>query len=94
MLNIINTVVKKTSEDLNKVFDEIIIEGLRRKGFTFNSREDAERFIKQFCRCEQYSESRLFFVKDEPFLRCPVDHLDITLHGHSIEVNFKEFSYL
>jgi len=44
--DIIDDVIGRLSSELNKKLEDYIIEGLKRKGFEF------ETFIKNNCRCE------------------------------------------
>lgn len=54
---------------LNKQLDDLLIEGLRRKGFEFKDRMELVAFIKSNCRCEDRTgiKQRTYFVKDIPF---------------------------
>ena len=50
--DIIDDVIDRISSELNKKFEDYIIEGLKRKGFEFKNRLELETFIKNNCRCE------------------------------------------
>jgi len=54
---------------LNKKLEDLIIEGLKRKGFKFENRHELEQFIKSNCRCEDRMDikQRTYFVNDIPF---------------------------
>jgi len=60
---------KMLREMLTQV-DNVIIEGLKRKGFTFLTRRDLNYFIELRCTCEDFPHKKLkvFLVDDEPFL--------------------------
>lgn len=73
--NTINTgvqnVLRKANKVLNKQLEDAFIEGLKRKGFEFQNREDLGDFIKKRCRCETdvHQNNRLYFVDDIPFFQ-------------------------
>jgi len=72
----ISDLISKLSEQLNKKVDDLIVEGLKRKGFVFENRNDIEKFIQSNCRCEDNIDlkKRTYFVNDTPFF----------LHGYEI----------
>lgn len=56
--------------ELSAKMDELIVEGLARKGYEFNNRLDLEQFIKSHCNiigCG-FHQYRIFYVKNIPFL--------------------------
>jgi len=63
-------IVSKTLAELNERLDQLLVEGLKRKGFVFSTKVKLERFIKNRCRVEEYtvSNQKLFYVNDKPFL--------------------------
>jgi len=56
--------------DLHSKFDDIVIQGLKLKGFEFKDREETENFIKSRCRCEDkpHIKEKVYFVDNIPFL--------------------------
>ena len=55
---------------LNKKFEDLVVEGLKKKGFEFENRVELEAFIKSNCRCEENIElnQRIYFIDNTPFL--------------------------
>jgi hypothetical protein len=62
-------VVNRLSFELNKRFEDYIIEGLKRKGFEIENKIELENLINSNCRCEDRtgSKQRIYFVNDIPF---------------------------
>ncbi len=50
--DIIHDVIGRISNELNKQLENLIIEGLKRKGFEFKHRIELEAFVKERCRYE------------------------------------------
>lgn len=48
--------------------DELAIEGLAKKGFTFKTKDELIDFIKSNCVCECFGFIRRYFVNNIPFL--------------------------
>ena len=67
--DIINDVIGSFSNHLTSKMDNLIIEGLKIKGFEFNNKIELESFIKERCRCEDNiaSKERIYYVDDIPF---------------------------
>jgi len=59
--------------------DNHFIEGLKRKGFEFEDKEEMIEFIKKHCRCEDdvSLKERIYYVNEIPFF----------LHYYDIEIN-------
>lgn len=66
----INEIINQIAKNLSDKFDDLIIEGLKNKGYIFNNRLQTENFIKEYCRCEDNIniQQRIYYVKDIPFL--------------------------
>lgn len=79
MENQVETLVNSLIEGLAIKLDDIIIEGLKRKGFEFANKKDIESFIKANCKCEDmvHIKQRTYYVNNVPFL----------LHCYEIEVD-------
>lgn len=77
--SIIDSAVKKASNELIKKFDDLIIEGLKRKGFEFNNKSDLIDFTIQNVRCEDNVDlqEKIYYVNDIPFF----------LHVYKIDFN-------
>lgn len=72
-------IVKKLIEGLSNKIDEIIIEGLRLKGYTFKNFIDLSNFISNNCKCIDNVplQQKTFYVNDIPFL----------LHNYEVKIN-------
>ena len=46
------SVMVKLNTEISKKFDEYIVEGLKRKGFEFETKEELISFISNNCTCE------------------------------------------
>jgi len=70
MEDIQNIIIENLSKGLANRFDEIFIEGLKRKGFIFESRAKLNEFVCANCKCEdnQQLEEKIFYVNNIPFL--------------------------
>jgi len=89
--NFQNEICGKLSSD----FDSIILEGLKRKGFTFNNRETTEDFIKGRCKKVEHTNSNehFFLVDGTPFLK--VDYApDFKMEGNVASASLGKFTYL
>jgi len=69
-MNIQEQITNEITQNLSNKFDEIILEGLKLKGFEFENRYEIEAFIKLNCRCEDniQHQQKIFYVKNIPFL--------------------------
>lgn len=67
---IASSVVNSLSEGFVSKLENLIIEGLKRKGFEFESRIEIENFIKKNCEClDNVSlQERVYYVNSIPFL--------------------------
>jgi hypothetical protein len=65
---------------MHKTMNDLMIEGLKRKGFEFNNRIELEEFIKSKVRCEDRVDikQRVYFANDIPFF----------LHDYNIQNDF------
>lgn len=70
MSDLVTEVISKATNELAGRLDEIVIEGLSRKGFTFENRRDIEAFIVENCRRirDPFSKVDTYYVKNERFL--------------------------
>jgi len=59
----------KIANNIMSQFEIKLIEGLKRKGFEFETRYELERFIKMRCRCidDVKAEQRIYYVDNIPF---------------------------
>ena len=62
-------VTKELANGLANRFDEIFVEGLLLKGFSFNSKEELHDFAKENCFREVSDNVSVFKVKGKPFLQ-------------------------
>ena len=74
-------------DQINKKFEELIIEGLKRKGFEFKNRMELENFIKSNCKCEDIvtKKKRTYLVNGVPFL--------IHFYGIKVDINSMNSDY-
>jgi hypothetical protein len=65
----INYMVARISSELNKNLEDLVIEGLKRKGFEFEDKIELEEFLKLHCKCEDTMDlkQRIYFVNGNPF---------------------------
>ena len=63
------SVMEKLNTDISKIFDEYIVEGLKRKGFEFETKEELISFISNNCTCEidDNLDCRIYLVNGLPF---------------------------
>ena len=68
--HLIGDAIKNIQNNLLNKLDNLIIEGLRRKGFVFENKNDLEKFIITNCRSEDNSEKKqkTYFVFEAPFV--------------------------
>lgn len=59
----------RITNDIKSQMEIKLIEGLKRKGFEFETRYELYRFVKMRCRCEDNveAEQRIYYVDDIPF---------------------------
>jgi len=69
-MNLKEQITEEITKKLSNKFDDIIIEGLKLKGFEFDNENDLRNFIKQNCSCEDNLsiQQRVYFVNGIPFL--------------------------
>ena len=62
-------IMNSVSNDLAKKFDDILIEGLKKKGFEFNDKIELQNFIKENCTIldREDLKQRTYLVKNVPF---------------------------
>ena len=72
----INDMISRLTQDLNEQFEKAVVEGLKRKGFTFTDKDSLYEFVKTSCRCEDNVElkEKLYFVGNDPFLLWDYKH--------------------
>ncbi len=68
--NLISDAIQELQRKLLEKLDELIVKGLKIKGFTFENRIDLEKFIETNCEmadCPELKE-RTYYVNKIPFL--------------------------
>lgn len=67
--NSFNELTRKLCTDLHSQLEDAIIEGLKRKGYEFETKFELEQFAKDRCRCEDnvHFQERVYYVDDTPF---------------------------
>jgi len=91
--------VNKLCKDLNNQLDSCFIEGLKRKGFEFETKPELEQFIIEHCRCEDNVDfkERVYYVDYIPFFlhRYEVGVETITEDRKiTMSANYGSFAYL
>ena len=78
-----NEAVSSLINGLYNKLENYIIEGLKRKGYTFKTRTELEQFVKDHCRCEDNVDlkERVYYINDIPFF----------LHNYAIEMTGPTF---
>lgn len=80
-----------------KQFEDCITEGLKRKGFEFNSFIELEKFIRTNCRCERLKNNTIIYlVNDDPFLVYQSQNpseMKITENDGYISINYSPGTY-
>lgn len=69
--DVVNNIISMVYNDLNSQLETAVINGLKLKGFEFNTRYELEKFVKNHCRCEDNInlEERIYYVNEKPFLK-------------------------
>ncbi len=99
-MNIQELAIQQLTNGLSNKFDDLIIEGLKRKGFEFKNIREAESFIRENCRCEDYTHEqiRVYFVNDIPFIlheyKIEMPDIDFTNNGPKITASYGSYAYL
>lgn len=77
VLDLQRDMAQRYLDAINAKIDDLITEGLRRKGYTFETRYQMIRFIRKYCRCEiSHLKEKKYFVKEVPFLLF-VENIDV-----------------
>jgi len=90
-------ITAKLAIELNKKLEDLVIEGLKRKGFEPENRSDLESFLKHNCRCEERSDlkQKTYFVNDIPFfLHCyEIEKPTITRTDREFKISINQGYY-
>lgn len=73
--HLIGDAVRDIQNNLMEKLENLVIEGLKRKGFVFENKHDLVKFTKTNCRYEDNTEKKqkTYFVFDTPFVMCSYD---------------------
>jgi len=91
--------MEKICEELANKFENLIIEGLKLKGYQFENKVDLENFVKEHCRCEDKIDikERTYFVKGVPFffhdyniIYEPFDYIEL----FTLKANYGQYRFL
>lgn len=99
-MNIQKLIQEELVKGLSNKFDDLIIEGLRLKGFSFENIKEAELFIIENCKCEDYPSEyrRVYYVKNKPFMlhdyRIDIPEIKMINNSHTITANYGSYAYL
>lgn len=77
--DLINQRIEELYDKLHYKINEIVVEGLKKKGFEFKNKFEVEQFIVANCRCVDNTETkqRIYFVNNTPFL----------MHNYEVKVD-------
>jgi hypothetical protein len=80
--NIMHETTKKLSQHHYKELENVVIMGLRNKGYYFDNKIHLEEFVKENCKIEDNVnlKEKVYFVKEEPFL----------LHKYDFDIKFNQ----
>lgn len=69
-MDVIQELSKNYSKNLLKTIDFHVKEGIKRKGFEFNSKEEFHIFLSERCNCHIHTHlnKKIFFIDQKPFL--------------------------
>lgn len=99
-MDIQKLVIDNLVDGLANKFDELLIAGLSRKGFEFDTIEDTLTFVKENCRCVDYKEKeeRVYFVNDIPFMlhsyKIEMSQIDMLDNEFKINASYGSYAYL
>lgn len=81
LTSVLNKLNFEISEDALNKFEATFIEGLKRKGYEFESKKDLFSFAKENCRCVDNPDLKeiMYYVNEEPFL----------VHNYKVTMDFK-----
>jgi len=97
---LLTNAIDKISSRLNNQLEDIIIEGLKRKGLEFQDRFAMLSFVELNCRCDDRPDlaQATYFVKDIPFLvhfyRAKISDPIITERKVSISADYGHYAFL
>ena len=86
-------ITRKIAEELNGKLDNILIEGLRLKGYDVAHNFGIEEFVKTRCMAVQEVGSKTFYVDNEEFL-IMYDKIETPVIGFNITASLGEYRYL
>lgn len=98
--NIQEMISKEICNSLCLKFDDIFLEGLKRKGHEFKNIFEAEVFVKKNCTCKDYRdrEERIFYVNKVHFLfhsyKTHIHNPDLSSENFTIKADYGSYSFL
>ena len=94
-------IINNTVVFVQKQLENLVIEGLKRKGFLFKNKMELEKFIVSNCRCEDNVnlKKRTYFVNDFPFFLhfygVQIDSNPVYANGiTTISANYGNYAFL
>lgn len=93
-------IMEQIIQSFSKKIDEIVIDGLKLKGYYFDNKIELEAFIKENCSAFKSGNETTYFVKGKPFLihifKDEVDPIayDQITGETTIKANYGEYKYL
>jgi len=92
------SILDNIKSKLTKKLDDLIIQGLKLKGFEFKNQIELQDFVKEKCKTIEAKDSSytIYLVNDIPFLfhYKPETFPQITFEGTEIKSDLGEFSFL
>jgi hypothetical protein len=95
-----NDVISRLSNGLVNQLEDLLIQGLKNKGFEFNNKIELENFIKTRCRKEDYIEKKehIYYVDNIPFFlhNYEIIYEPITEDNNGIKMtaNYGKYAFL
>lgn len=83
--------INKLTQEINNKLDNLLIEGLKRKGYVFENNIEIERFIKENCYINSNGNEKTYYVKNEPFFLY-IEDKEMKLN--TVMFNHSKYSYL
>ena len=70
MTDIEDQIMQGAYESITTTLDDLVIEGLKRKGYTFDNKRELISFIKENCTSKYFKPQNVteYYVNDTPFL--------------------------
>lgn len=98
---LVGAVISRLSNGLIKQMETIFINGLKLKGFEFETRSELEQFITVHCKCidNDMVKQKIYYVDNIPFLlhnyETQMDMVNIESDkAHTVSASYGSYAYL